>query len=356
MVTDNSTNNKFAVAFQGDYASPTKWIGYTGSRSMLRVERQDQQKVTVVTILCQPNPNKNISCYTDPNGVLEIPLRNILALNQGITPPTMSLDISMTEIDGTAVDTFGKYIDVCKGLSYNDALAPTEKDSPMLASSNWHYCILPPNVIINPDNFSGVAGFGVIVESNYHDLDANTVWASVVGGLANTITPSGDRGDELVIPYAADTLRITAGKDLDKIKNWPLEKPSDCTDLVCIRWTSQTGAVRQHYFPIASWIKGSDKQVSLISAGDGYLVDKNRYYAVRCRLTGLTQYGYWYYMDLLHASDAHAIIQPTFSLFDDEMESEQSAAYIEATEMETPQGVGFYDFEFVLKLRHYGTL
>ena len=114
--------------------------------------------------------------------------------------------------------------------------------------------------------------------------------------------------------------------------------------------------MRQHYFPIVSYIKGTDKAVSIVSDGDGYLVDKNQYNAVRCRLAGLTNYGYWYYMDLLQATDAHAVIQPTFLSFDDEMASEQTAVFIEADEMETPEGVGFFDFEFTIKLRHYGTL
>ena len=30
--------------------------------------------------------------------------------------------------------------------------------------------------------------------------------------------------------------------------------------------------------------------------------------------------------------------------------------FIEADEMETPEGVGFFYFEFTIKLRHYGTL
>ena len=75
MVTENSTQNKFKVSFQGDFGSGTHWLGYTGSKSMIRVQRLDSQKVSLVTILGQPNPNKTISFYTDPSGVLEIPLR-----------------------------------------------------------------------------------------------------------------------------------------------------------------------------------------------------------------------------------------------------------------------------------------
>ena len=114
------------------------------------------------------------------------------------------------------------------------------------------------------------------------------------------------------------------------------------------------GATRQHYFPITAFIKGNDKQVSILTSGDGYKVEKDTFEGLRCRLTGLTAYGYWYYMDLLQASDVHAIVKQTFSLWSTEMASEQTAAYVEENEMETPQGNGFFDFEFTIKLKHYG--
>jgi hypothetical protein len=356
MVTENSTQNKFKVSFQGDAGSGGHWIGYTSSKSMLRVERLDVQKLSIVEIFGSPLPNKITNYYTDPNGVLEIPIRNMLAQNQNFTPPTMGLDIGMREIDGGAVDVFGKYIDVVPGVAYNDALAPRNKDAAQLYWAGEHNVVLPPNVIINPDTFAGVAGFGIIVESNYHILDADAVWSEIIGGLSNTITPTGRRICELEIRYAAKTLSLVAGKNHDQLKDWPLLKPDGCSDLVVCRWTSKTGAVRQHYFPIVSFIKGSDKQVSIMSAGDGYLVDKNIYDGIRCRLTGLTSYGYWYYADIVQASDLHAIVQPTFASFEDEIASAQTAAYVEAGDMETPQGNGFYNLEFTIKLRHYGTL
>ena len=137
------------------------------------------------------------------------------------------------------------------------------------------------------------------------------------------------------------------------MKEWRVERPEQCADVVLCRWTSQTGAARQHYFPIVADIYSVDKAVSLVTEGDGYLVNKDWSKGVRCRLTGLTAYGYWYYMDMLRASDLHAIIQPTYSIFSTEIASEQTAAYAEGS-METPQGPGFFAFEFTLKLRHYG--
>lgn len=355
MVTENSTQNKFKVSFQGDFGSGTHWLGYTGSKSMIRVQRLDTQKVSLVTILGQPNPNKAISFYTDPSGVLEIPLRNMLMQNQDLIPATLGIDIAMSEIDGTPVDVFGKYIDVFPGVTYNDALAPSNKDAAQLYWAGEHYVVLPPNIIINPGTFAGVPGLGVIVESNYHLFDTDAVW-SELRGLSYTITPQGVRGCEIPVRLDADILSLVAGKNHDELKDWPLAKPDKCTDLVFCRWTSKTGAVRQHYFPIVAFTKGSDKQVSIMSAGDGYMVDKNIYDGIRCRLTGLTPYGYWYYADIVQASDLHAVVPLTFTSYEDEIVSPQSSAYVEANDMETPQGNGFYNFEFTLKLRHYGTL
>ena len=113
--------------------------------------------------------------------------------------------------------------------------------------------------------------------------------------------------------------------------------------------------MRQHYFPVVSYINGVDEAVSLVSAGNGYKVRKDWRKGCRCRITGLTAYGFWYYMDILRASDLHAVILQTFSMFSTEIASDETAAYCEATEMEVPQGNGFYNFEFNLKLRHYDT-
>lgn len=357
MITIHSTSLKFDAVFQGDDNGSGGVLGYTRSKSMLRLVRLDAQKLSVFGMHFRwtDGYTSYVYYYTDTQGVLQLPLRNFL--NELKDKANLAVTIGLREVGGSSeVDLMTFSIDILEGVSYMDAFAPVNKDAPTLYWEREHYVVLPPNVIINPDHFSGSAGFGVIVESNYHGIDNNAVWSAGTGGVFATITPSGNRGNEIVVSYAANTLMIAAGKDNNEIKRWHLDKPSECADLVCVRWTSQTGAVRQHYFPIVSYIKGTDKAVSIVSAGDGYLVDKNQYNAVRCRLAGLTNYGYWYYMDLLQATDAHAIIQPTFLSFDDEMASEQTAVFIEADEMATPEGVGFFDFEFTIKLRHYGTV
>lgn len=355
MITENSNNSRFKVTFQGNAGAGVNWEAFTSSNSLIRVERLDVQQLSLVTILCQPNPNRLETYYTDPNGVVELPMRNFVSQNAGLVSPQMGMDIAMTELDGTSVDTFGKIIDIKEGVSFFDMLAPRRKDAPQLYWEGEHNVILPPNVILNPDRFAGAAGLGVIVESNYHTIDADAEWSVGNAGLFVPVIPDGRRSSQLRIPYAASTLRIAAGKDLDQVKEWTLSKADECTDMVVCRWTSQTGAVRQHFFPILAFLTGVDGTFSLVEAGNGYDVRKNTFTGVRCRLTGLTAYGFWYYMDMLRASDLHAIVQPTYSSFEDEIASMETAAYCETDTAETPQGSGFFNLDFTLKLRHYDT-
>lgn len=347
MITYTSTNSKFTATLQGDPVAGYVNVAnvYSASRTMLRIKREDTQQVSVVNMSYSGawGSELPVNYYTDPDGVLEIPLRNIINAH----PTEILAAITMLETDGTTVDALTVTLDVLQGLSYYDINAPRNKDADQFLAA-FGSVVMPPNVIINPDLLSGLTAPGIIVESNLaYD------WGQYASGVGTAVTPSGQRSNQLVVAAGADTLQVSHD---GKIKAYKLDKPDYCADLVCIRWTSQTGATRQHFFPIVAFIKGSDKQVSLLTSGDGYKVDKNTFEGVRCRLTGLTAYGYWYYMDLLQASDVHAIVKQTFSLWSTEIASEQTAAFVEANEMETPQGNGFFNFEFTLKLRHYGQI
>lgn len=341
MITAPSTNSKFSVTFQGDQGTGGHWLGYTASRSMMRIKREDVQQVSKVEF---GYGYKTVTYYTDPDGVLEISMRN--ELNAMAGDGFVDVVIRMFEIDNTPVDSFAPTIDILPGISYFDLYAPKGKDGIFGVTSLLRNVVMPPNVIINPYT----NGQGVIVESNYHSIATTATWSYEAGGATTAVTPSGTRSNQIVIPYTADALKLNNN---GSVKEWKMERPEQCADVVLCRWTSQTGAVRQHYFPIVVDIYNVDKAVSLVTEGDGYLVNKDWSKGVRCRLTGLTAYGYWYYMDMLRASDLHAIIQSTYPIFSTEIASEQTAAYAEGS-METPQGTGFFAFEFTLKLRHYG--
>ena len=341
------------MVFQGDPSTGTNWAAYTLSRSMLRIERLDQQKVSVVIIRYAPLPSVNVSYYTDPNGVLELPLKNFV--NQNSAGGTLDLDIYLTELDGTLVDVYWAHIDVFTGISYGEMLAPRKKDTPVLWYEYRHDLILPPNVMILP-NVSGQMMAPVLVESNAHIIDGDVLWSEIVSGIGSIITPAGVRSNRLYLTAAAQELQLATGKNHDIIKKWRIDKPDVCTDLVCIRWTSLTGCVREHYFPIIGYINSTDKEVSIIEAGNGYDVRKNAYKGIHCRLTGLTAYSCWYYQDLLQASDAHAIVNQTYATFATEIESMETACHVTGGMEETPQGNGFFNFDFIVKLRHYDTI
>lgn len=351
MISYPSTSSKFTATFQADSEGTLECNAFTRSKSMLRLKREDATQLTVYKIYYSyGGGNTNtVSYYSDPEGVLEIPLRNTL---QGLIAETpVTINISMYNASLVAVDALSVTINIYEGISYYDIHAPRQKDNVFGVTSLLRSVVMPPNVLIN--QIPGYQGKGIIVESNYHSIQTSAVWSYSYNGTSTVINPVGARLNELSIPANADSLTLSYS---GSSKTWTFEKPEQCADVVVVRWTSQTGARRQHYFPIMSFIKGSDKQVSLLSPGDGYRVDKNSYNGVRCRLTGLTSYGYWYYADLFQASDVHAVIQPTGSVWETEINSSQTAAYIEANEAETPQGNGFFNFEFTIKMRHYGSL
>ena len=357
MIQYNSVHDNFKAIFQADSAGAVTMDMYARSKSMLTVERLDQQKMTMFGIYysSQEGITPTIWYYSDLQGRLNLPLRN--GVNFLLERTNCAIAILMREVDDpTTIDELHRFVNPLHGISYNDMLAPRLKDAPQLYLEHAHYVILPPNVMLNPLQFSGTYGQGIIVESNYANIDSDSQWASIVSGSPSIISVGGERGAEISVVAAAEALRLTAGKNGEQVKEWKMERADDCTNLVCVQWTSQTGALRRHYFPVVGFIKGSDKQVCLLSDGDGYLVDKNNYNGVRCRLDGLTQYGYWYYMDLVQASDVHAVIQLSFVSLAAQLASEQSAVFVEDAEAETPQANGFHSFEFTLRLQPHGTL
>ena len=349
MITLISSSSKYHIIMAGwpSFTPGVDGILYTASKTMLRLERQDSQILTLFAIRVTPEPNKWQMYYTDPNGVLEIPLKNIVNANAG--SGALTLEIKMQDVFGlTTLDTSSNDFDVLPGIDEREALIPIKEDEGDIALTIP--TVMPPNVIINPTTLRGSSPPGTIVEAGVQNWGTGFVWKSYAGGTPTTITPTGARTNEIPIGNTADTLELS---NTGMKKVWRLEKPDSCTELVCIRWTSLTGATRQHYFPIVSFGTGNDKSVSLVNSGDGYVVRKNSYNSCVCRLTGLTVYGFWYYMDLLRASDVYAVMQGFSSPW---VPVTQEAAVIETKDAVTPTGSGFYNFEFTLKMRHYDTI
>lgn len=343
------------VVVQGDTKNLTTAYLYTLSRSMLSVQR-DTETMEIVTVIANGSGTEfRNRYYTDPKGRLEIPLRNIVNSFYDIGT-SFAITINFNELDGTLADNSVVILaETLKGISYNDMLAPRQKDSPSVVDEYRHDLILPPNVIINP-NVAGQTMAGVVVESNYHTIDDSASWELVSNGTGTPVSPLGERNAQIYCPAFTDELSLIAGRDNPvTVKTWKMEKPDVCTDLVVIQWTSLTGCLRRHYFPIVGYLNEAGEELSVIEAGNGYDIRKNAVKGLRCRLTGLTSYGCWYYQDLLQASDAHAVVKQTEVNIATELESMETACHVSGGMDTTPQGVGFFNFEFVVKLRRYDT-
>ena len=349
MITINSNSFKFRGYLSGYPTTDPTYHGnvYAASKTMLRLERQDTQAMTAYAVRVTPNGSGYVTYYSDPDGVLEIPLKNLVAAN--VAGGTMTLDVTMYDFGDydTPVDTSSNDFAVFEGIDEREANIPVKEFDIAWASVP---VVMPPNVILNPVMLRGSSAPGIIVESGIQNTGIGYVWSEYVSGVASTITPTGGRGNELTIRNTSDILELENGP---KKKTWQLDKADSCTDILCVRWRSLTGATRQHCFPVVAYNIGTDKSVSLVSPGDGYEVLKNSFNGVTCRLDGLTAYGYWYYADLLRASDVRASLAPATLPW---VPTAQDAAFVEAQEAKvTPYGVGFFSFEFTVKLKHYDT-
>ena len=350
------SNTHHEVIVQGDTKNLTTAYLYTLSMSMLTIQR-DTATMEIVSLYANGGGIEvRNQYYTDPQGRLEIPLRNIVNKYKAGGVSTFAITLNFNELDGTLADSSVIITaEPIKGISYNDLLAPRKKDSPSLNYEYRHDLVLPPNIIVCP-NVAGHTLAGVVIESNYQDFEASATWAEMSNGLQTEITPSGERNSQLVVHAYADELVLNVGKDDPTIvKKWRIERADVCTDLVAIRWTSLTGCVRQNYFPIVGYVNEADEEISIIEAGNGYDIRKNVVKGIVCRLEGLTAYSCWYYQDLLMASDAHAVVKQTEVVFSDEMESMETSCHVSGGMGTSPRGIGFFDFEFTVKLRHYDT-
>ena len=358
MITQASTNQKFVCQFQVDPVDISEFNAYTGSDCGLRLTRQDDQKLslyhfdvygsvggTVTLIYASP------VMYSDPSGVLEIQMRNVIRECSAKTGGDIDLNIYLNETDGTAVDSASFSLHVFPGVSYNDLPMPRAKDAPELGAEARDV-VLPPNVVIVPP----LAGVPIVIECSIADYDHATVTNTYNG---QTITPGGARGNQ--IAYSRQNLQNPSGPrgirldQLTRSRSYVFEDAPACADLVLVSWTSLTGAYRKHVFPVVSFGRDWEGE-RLVSVGDGILTEKNAVTTLSCRLTGLTAYGYWYYIDLLTASDVHAVPVSQYSgavQVNTAILSPFSAATVEGGSAATPVGNGFYNFDFTLKLRHY---
>lgn len=346
MKTYTSTNGKFTCIAPVDESSTLLIFAYLNSNSII-----DIQSVTNASTVFRFTAIYNGVGYaaeyvSDTKGRLRVPLKKwIVRAGAG---NYIALYIQAT-ITGTS-ETVIIPMNVVAGMSYNDVLSPLSKEVDDMLQGRLHRTIIPPNVIISDDTFIP----SIVTESSWDDIAQNDPvggqWDEWYGGTPSMITTAGDRKNEIEVHCKADALTYNDGT---RVKRWRLTKPDPCGDLVCVQWLSQTGATRRHLFPFFNIERAVDSAVSLMTAGDGYLVEKNVSNGFTIRLQGLTPYSYWYYSDMLLSSDIHAAIDAATAGNSSLMASEITAVYVEGASLVTPSGSGFYTFELKLKYKHY---
>ena len=257
-------------------------------------------------------------------------------------------DITIKAYDGggSEVDTLTARCYLYEGISYNDIAAPALKDGQGTAVLLAHNVVTPPDMMLNLVN-----GFGIQAEAS-----PNYIWQEVLsGGTISPISPTGARTNQIPITKGS-TLLQQGTTGVGYHDSYKMYGDDDCASIICLRWTSQTGAVRQHQFYFDSQQRITDESVDLLSAGDGFRRMKNVSNAMRIWLPGLTSYGMWYYQDLFQASDIHAVIirYQSAADFEAEMSSEQSFVTIDG-DATMPLGNGYHTFSATLKYRHYDT-
>lgn len=342
MITLQSTGTTFSITLDGDAGVGGGAVEYLKMRCSLQFHNVIATMKKVAVYIQGTNyTSEQVFCYTDPKGDLVIPLRDMLAMAkaEGDDVTTLYVD-SYTTLDGSSVgDQISVVTVINHGISYNAVNAPRDKDFPAITSPS---VILPPNIMLNPHGYFTGGGYGVLVETNIQTHDNSYTWQE---GVID--------GNQINIPSTTRILHLETNKVA--VKAYDLPDVDSCTNLICLQWTSLTGVQRRHYFPIVSFIRGNGEEVELDSSFDGFEILKENYTAVRCRLCDLTAWGYYYYMDMIQASDMHALVCPETITwqFASALASVESAAYVKAESMETPTGGGFFNFEFVVYLNQY---
>lgn len=341
MYTQTSTNSDFTITMEGDfnaYLSPTGVEEYVRTRCSMIVQAATAGVHKFIVDISGFTP---MVFYTDSNGMLEISLRDVLQymMSQGFTGAGMMVYYYDSIYSNTADDSLSLngVVYMREGIGYRNLHAPRFKDVNNAATYGTDI-IMPPNVIISP---TISVSFGILIETNIEETDSDFQW--------NVTETDGQ------IELLPNVRSMSLGYQGPTIKTYHMQDAADCVDLLCVQWRSLTGVLRRHYFPIVSFIRGNGEELELETVYDGYKFDKDNFTAVRCRMTGLTQWGYYYYMDLLQSSEVNAmVLNDHLVQFVQMMASPMSRAYIEGQSSETPTGVGFFNFEFVCNLKQFG--
>lgn len=356
MVTLNSTNNKFTAQMQVDYAlinSTNTYFGYKKSNSEVVIKPYAGVTLGIVDYKITQSmsyPQDYFVTYTsNTDGSLVFSMRKFMT--RCAVGDFFQLTIQ-ADING-AIEQVSIIIHVLDGVSYNDVIAPINNGYNEFTQPQWPtHSVVPPNVILRR------GAIEVITESSLANVamsDSLVPNASWYGYLLNAValTLQGSRNNEIHIDAAYSKLiyEQDAGDVNPKKKAVDLISTDTCENLVLLRWTSQTGATRQHFFYISEIDDMVDQTARLVSLHDGYKVAKNVSNGFKIFLDGLTPYSHWYYSDMIMANDLRAAVAPAWS----NVNIEFSEVLCTDVNKATPLGTrgGFLTFEATIRYKHY---
>lgn len=350
VVTFTSNNGKMTGQVNGiDRAgSPTVYYSFDKGNTFLHLTPTVAAVTTYKVTGLFSDLSYHICDYISDNvGELSLPLQKWMKIAMTKSNQYLTLRVQAT-VDGVD-DRLDMYLNVLPGISYNDLLAPRQKEINDMYQGLMHRTVVPPNVMIYPS----LGVLELIFESSYGDISLHgstpigTWTANNYGGGTTALSPAGTRSNEIHVGFKTESVTFDDGNGA--ARTWPIDRVDDCTDIVVLRWTSITGATRQHAFPFFSIENNVEERVGLVTVGDGFKVAKNVSNGFVIRLTGLTAYSVWYYNDMMNANDLHATIDGTG------ITTEQTLAMVDGSTAVMPQGNGFFTFEAKIKYRHYDT-
>lgn len=350
MKTYTSTSGNFKADVQADTNNVVD-IGYLKSATSMRIYLNTgvAAGTYVYTFSASYTPAggsntllPDIEYVSAPDGSLSVSLRKFLAY----AGPGGMVSLAIRATFSGNNDTLWVTLSVVDGVSYNDIAIPRLND--LAGFTGAGHAVVPPNVMLTSGLFSAIIAETSLANVAIPSADRPSgVWQGLQPGYSPvTLTPAGDRLNSLEISTKFTALKYTEGT---KTRSWDLVAPDNCTDIVMLRWTSQTGAVRQHIFRVAEMEGTVDAAAGIIVAGDGYRAEKNVSRGFKVRIEGLTPSSWWYYADMVLASDLHAATPEQAAM----IETEFCAAYCTDQQVVMPSGNQFVTFEANIKYRHY---
>ena len=318
---------------------------YGAGRNMLRVQYATTGMRDVAVSLVNNSDITDVrymnTFTTGPDGVLVVSIRHIVRMAiemlESLVLPRLIVD------DGT--DSCHIAFRAYRGADYADIVMPREKGyDGFTLDAGLAGCVVPPNVIYDSDN--DILRTDIYAECNLPVL--TTAFTVAYSGVEQSMTPQGGRNNELHFKPGADYISILDTQTNRKVVTH-ITHLDNCDNAVCLRWRSQTGAVRQHIFLVDDITRAVDGSVGLVSFADGYIDRKRVSNSFNVRIESLTAYGVWYYSDLVQADDVHCVRYSTM----EDITGEETSCVVEGAPVVTPSGNGFFTFTAKIKLSHY---